>query len=174
MRDTGISSRLHHSIVGFAAFRPTVFASRLCLALSVTLSSFSRGRLEPPEFGVPRRPLITIVDDDESVREAIKGLIRSVGFAVHTYPSAKSFLTSSAVGNTTCLIADVTMPEMTGLELHRHVKAMGKQIPTILITAYPSDTGQEQALKSGALAYLPKPFSDHDLLDCIRSALGSS
>lgn len=123
---------------------------------------------------MPRRPLISIVDDDESVREAIKGLLRSVGLAANTYPSARVFLTSSAIGKTACLIADITMPDMTGLELHRHAKAMGRQIPTVLITAYPSDTGREQALKSGVLAYLTKPFSDHDLLDCIRSALGST
>lgn len=121
---------------------------------------------------MPKRPLISIVDDDESVREAIKGLIRSVGFAASTYPSARDFLTSSTFGSTACLIADITMPEMTGLELHRQIKGMGKELPTILITAYPSDTGREQALRSGVLAYLTKPFSDDDLLDCIRSALG--
>ena len=121
---------------------------------------------------MPRKPLISIVDDDESVREAIRGLIRSVGFAATTYPSAQDFLTSGAVGRTACLIADITMPEMTGLELHAQVKAIGEEIPTILITAYPSDTGREQAQKAGVLAYLTKPFSDEDLLEHIRSALG--
>jgi FixJ family two-component response regulator len=98
--------------------------------------------------------------------------MRSVGFAAGAYPSAKDFLASDSMVRTACLIADITMPEMTGLELQRHIKAMGKEIPTILITAYPSDTGRDQALKSGVLAYLTKPFSDDDLLDCIRSALG--
>jgi FixJ family two-component response regulator len=118
--------------------------------------------------------LISIVDDDDSVREAIKGLIRSVGFAATTYQSAKDFLTSGAIGRTDCLIADVTMADMTGLELHAQIKAMGKDIPTVLITAYPSDQGREQALNAGVLGYLTKPFSDCDLLDCIRSALGGA
>jgi FixJ family two-component response regulator len=121
---------------------------------------------------VPKRTWISIVDDDDSVREAIKGLIRSVGFAASTFPSATDFLASGAISGTACLIADITMPEMTGLELYAQIKAMGKNVPTILITAYPSDTGREQALKAGVLGYLTKPFSDHDLLDCIRSALG--
>jgi FixJ family two-component response regulator len=131
------------------------------------------GRLEPPELGVPKRTWIAIVDDDDSVREAIKGLIRSAGFAASTFPSAKEFLASSAISSTSCLIADITMPDMTGPELHAQIKAMGKNIPTILITAYPSDRGREQALKAGVLGYLTKPFSDDDLLDCIRSAVGS-
>jgi FixJ family two-component response regulator len=77
--------------------------------------------------GVPRPLFISIVDDDESVREAIRGLMRSVGFTAGAYASAQDFLTSGRVDNTACLIADITMPEMTGLELHRHIKTIGKQ-----------------------------------------------
>ena len=130
------------------------------------------GRLEPPELGVPKRTWISIVDDDDSVREAIKGLIRSLGFAASAFPSAKDFLNSGAIGATACLIADITMPDMTGLELHAEIKAMGRNIPTILITAYPSDTVRERALRAGVLGYLTKPFSDDDLLGYIRSAVG--
>jgi FixJ family two-component response regulator len=121
---------------------------------------------------VPKRTWISIVDDDDSVREAIKGLIRSVGFAASTFPSAKDFLASGAISITACVIADITMPDMTGLELHAQIKAMGRNIPTILITAYPSDTGRERALRAGVLGYLTKPFSDDDLLGYIRSAVG--
>jgi FixJ family two-component response regulator len=124
-----------------------------------------------PEVGVPKEPLISIVDDDESVREATKGLVRSLGFPVQAFPSAKAFLTSRHLRRTACLIADVNMPGLTGLELHRCLVALGKTIPIILITAYPDDGARARALSAGVIGYLSKPFDEDDLLVCIRSAL---
>jgi FixJ family two-component response regulator len=121
---------------------------------------------------VPKaKPLISIVDDDESMREAVKGLIKSLGYRAEAAASAEEFLRSRHVRGTSCLIADVQMPGMTGLDLHRHLSASGKIIPTILITAYPDDNGRERALAAGVIGYLSKPFDENDLLACIRSAL---
>jgi FixJ family two-component response regulator len=121
---------------------------------------------------VPKaKPLISIVDDDESMREAVKGLMRSVGYRAEAVASAEEFLSSRHVRRTSCLIADVQMSGMTGLDLHRHLSASGKPIPTILITAYPDDAVRERALTAGVIGYLSKPFDENDLLACIRSAL---
>jgi FixJ family two-component response regulator len=121
---------------------------------------------------VPKaKPLISIVDDDESMREALKGLIRSLGYTAEAFASAAEFLSSRRVPRTSCLIADVMMPGMTGVELHRHLVTSGKTIPTILITAHPDDSVRERALADGVIGYLSKPFSEHDLLACIRSSL---
>ena len=115
---------------------------------------------------------IAMVDDDESVREALSGLMRSLGFSVRTFSSGESFLKSSCLNRAACLIADVQMPGMTGLELHNRLAASGKPIPTILITAYPDERVRAQALKAGVLCYLAKPFNESELLACIHSALG--
>jgi FixJ family two-component response regulator len=121
---------------------------------------------------VPKaKPLISIVDDDESIREAIKGLMRSLGYSVAAVASAQEFLSSRHVRRTSCLIADMQMPGMTGLELHRHLLASGKPVPTILITAFPDHGARERALAAGVVGYLSKPFDEDDLLACVRSAL---
>ena len=121
---------------------------------------------------MPRaKPLISIVDDDESMREAVKGLMKSLGYRAEAAASAEEFLRSPHICRTSCLIADVQMPGMTGLDLHRHLSASGKPIPTILITAYPDDSVRERAVAAGAIGYLSKPFDESDLLACIRSAL---
>jgi len=117
------------------------------------------------------KPLISIVEDDESVREAIKGLMRSLGYRVEAVASPQEFLSSRQVRRTSCLIADMQMPGMTGLELYQRLSASGKPIPTILITAYPDDGVRERALAAGVIGYLSKPFEEDDLLACIRSAL---
>jgi FixJ family two-component response regulator len=120
-----------------------------------------------------RKPLISIVDDDESVREAAKGLMKSLGYAAETFPSAEDFLQSQQVPRTACLIADVNMPGMSGLDLHRHLSTSGTRIPTILITAYPDNGVRDRALNAGVICYLSKPFDEGDLLSCIHSALPS-
>ena len=121
---------------------------------------------------MPRaKPLISIVEDNEAVREAIKGLMKSVGYRAEAAASAEEFLRSRHLGRTSCLIADVQMPGMTGLELHRRLSASGRIIPTVLITAYPDDGVRERALAAGVIGYLSKPFDENDLLACIRSAL---
>ena len=92
------------------------------------------------------KPLISIIDDDESMREAIKGLMRSLGYRVEAVASAQEFLSSRHVRRTSCLIADMQMPGMTGLDLYQRLSTSGKPIPTILITAYPDDGVRERAL----------------------------
>jgi FixJ family two-component response regulator len=120
---------------------------------------------------LPQKPLISIVDDDESVREATKSLMRALGFLAETFGSAEEFLKSDRLHWTACLIADVQMPHMGGVELHRHLVASGVAIPTILMTAYPNRSVRTRALKAGIVSYLIKPFNKDDLLACIRSAL---
>ena len=117
------------------------------------------------------KPLISIIDDDESMREAIKGLVKSMGYTVEAVASAQEFLSSRRVRRTSCLITDMQMPGMTGLELYQHLSTSGKPIPTILITAYPDNGVRERALAAGVVGYLSKPFEEDDLLACIRSAL---
>jgi FixJ family two-component response regulator len=122
---------------------------------------------------LPERIAISIVDDDVSFREALVDLMKSYGFSVEAFDSGASFLKSLRRLQTDCLLADVQMPGMTGLELHSCLIASGNPVPTILITAYQDETVRERALKSGILCYLTKPFDEDRLLACIRSALGS-
>ena len=120
------------------------------------------------------QPLIAIVDDDESVREATKGLMRSMGLAVEAFACGEDFLRSPHLSRTACLVADVNMPGMSGLDLHRRLSARNKSIPTILITAYPNDSARARALSGGVICYLAKPFGEDDLINCIRSALADA
>ena len=115
--------------------------------------------------------LIAIVEDDESVREAVEGLIESLGFRVRAYSSAIDFLASSDIGATSCMIADVHMPRMSGIDLFRRLGELGHAIPTILITAYPNEGGRARALADGVVCYLIKPFDDEALIGCVCSAL---
>ncbi len=115
--------------------------------------------------------LISVVDDDESVREAVEGLIESLGFRVNAFRSAVDFLASASVADTSCMIADVHMPQMSGLELYRRLIEQGHSIPTILITAYPNDSVRARAQADGVVGYLIKPFDDNALIECVRAAL---
>ncbi len=115
--------------------------------------------------------LISIVDDDGYVREAIARQLKSYGYLTQTFESAASLLGSDARAKTDCLIVDMQMPGMTGLELYAHLAAAGEAIPTILITAHPDENLRASALRAGVLCYLAKPCSEEDLLECIRRAL---
>jgi FixJ family two-component response regulator len=115
--------------------------------------------------------VIAVVDDDESVREALTGLVRSLGYSAVAFPSAAEFLNSKRRHGAACLITDVQMPGMTGPELHERLVARGEPIPTILITAYPSERVRSRVLQAGVKGYLTKPFAENDLLACIDSAL---
>jgi FixJ family two-component response regulator len=117
------------------------------------------------------RRLIAIVDDDESVRDGTVALIRSIGVAAEAFPSGEDFLRSPHLSRIACLVTDVNMPGMSGLDLYRRVAALPRKIPTILITAYPSDNVRERALRAGILCYLAKPFSGDELLNCIGSVV---
>ena len=116
--------------------------------------------------------MIAIVDDDHSVREALTSLVRSLGYVAIAFECAEDLLKSRRRRNLSCLIADVQMPGMTGLELHNRLVTSGEPIPTVLITAFPDERSRERALQAGVIGYLPKPFSEDDLLACIRSTLG--
>jgi FixJ family two-component response regulator len=121
---------------------------------------------------LPRKAAIAIVDDDQSVREALTSLVRSLGFVAVAFECAEDLLKSRRRRNISCLIADVQMPGMTGIELHNRLVASDEPIPTILITAFPDERSRERALQAGVIGYLTKPFSEDDLLTCIRSNLG--
>jgi FixJ family two-component response regulator len=123
---------------------------------------------------MPDKPVIAIVDDDKSVREALMSLMRALGFASEAYDCAETFLSSGRVDWTSCLIADVRMPGMSGPELHQHLVTSGSPIPTILITAHQDAEGRARALRAGVLCYLTKPFDENDLLGCIYAAIGHS
>ena len=116
-------------------------------------------------------PLISIIDDDQALREALQRLLRLYGFAVTVFASAEQFLASGDVARTACLILDMRMTGMTGMALHQHLVAQGCRIPTILITARPTNAERDRAVASGVNSYLAKPFSEHILLDTVREAL---
>lgn len=120
---------------------------------------------------MPNTPVIAIVDDDRSVREALTSLVRSLGYAAIAFERAEDLLKSRRRRTVACVIADVQMPGMTGLELYDRLSASAKPIPTVLITAYPEDGARERALSAGVIGYLSKPFDEQDLLGCVRSAL---
>jgi FixJ family two-component response regulator len=120
-----------------------------------------------------KNPLISIVDDDRSVAEAIVSLIQSVGYKAKGFYSADDFLNSGQLIKTACLILDVRMPEIEGLELQRRLAAKNHRIPIIFITAYDSEDVRAQAFQAGAAGFLYKPFSQESLLQAVCSALGS-
>ena len=118
-----------------------------------------------------KKPVISIVDDDKSVREGMMDLLKAMDFAVQAFDGAEQFLRSNSRHNTSCLITDVRMPGMSGVELYERLEASGNVIPTILITAFRREGDRERALKAGVAGYLTKPFSEDEMLACIRSAL---
>jgi FixJ family two-component response regulator len=125
------------------------------------------------EIGVPKGPLIAIVDDDESIRDTTKDLLESAGFSAAVFACAVNLLKSRRLSRISCLIADMRMPNMTGLELHRRLIASNRAIPTILMTAYPDERSQAQAIRDNVVAYLIKPFAADELLACVRRAVRS-
>jgi FixJ family two-component response regulator len=123
---------------------------------------------------MPKTSLVSIVEDDRSVRESMRRLMRSLGFAVEAFSSAADFLASPRLVETACLIADVHMPAMTGIELHRQLIKVGYAIPTILVTGYPNDVDRARALNDGVVCYLRKPFDENQLIRCLRAVLPSA
>ena len=115
--------------------------------------------------------MISIIDDDDSVRESLQSLMRSVGLAVNVFASAEEFLDSDRLRYTDCLILDVRLPGMDGLELQRHLKTSHSETPIIFITSYEDDEVRARALNTGAVDYFLKPFNDEDLLNAIDAAL---
>ena len=120
------------------------------------------------------RPLVVIVDDDQSLRNATRDLLKAAGFSTATFEDAESFLGSASRASAACLVADMRMPGMTGLELYQALVASGERIPTVIITAHPEELTQSRARDAGITCYLSKPFAPDDLLECVREALAKS
>jgi FixJ family two-component response regulator len=120
---------------------------------------------------MPKDFLVSIVEDDRFVRESMRMLMESLGHSVEAFSSAADFLASPRLVETACLIADVQMPAMTGIELYRYLIETGHAIPTVLVTAYPDDGARARALKEGIICYLRKPVNDELLKRCLRAAL---
>ena len=118
-----------------------------------------------------KQSLISIVDDDQSFRDSLRRLLGSLGYAVVTFPSAAAFLASPRLAATDCLVADVHMPDMTGVELYGHLVVTGRAIPTILVTGYPDDRVRKHMLSQGVGGYLHKPLEEAVLIDCLRAAV---
>ncbi|MBV8964004.1 MAG: response regulator [Hyphomicrobiales bacterium] len=118
-----------------------------------------------------KKLLVSVVEDDRYCRESMGRLMRSLGYSVEAFPSAADFLASPRLAQTACLIADVHMPAMTGIELYRHLIAAGRAIPTILVTAYPNDVDRASALSDGVVCYLRKPVDEQHLIQCLRAVL---
>jgi FixJ family two-component response regulator len=115
--------------------------------------------------------LISVVEDDEPFRESMRKLVTALGYSVEAFASAADFLASPVLAQTACLVSDVQMPGMTGIELHRRLVEAGHAIPTILVTAYPDEAARTRALKDGVLCYLRKPVDDDHLERCLRRAI---
>ena len=123
---------------------------------------------------MPGGPLISIVDDDEALRNSLDDLVQSIGFGTQGFPSAEAFLNSSQARDTGCLILDVRMPGMNGLDLQRRIVETRWRIPIIFITSHADDDAQARALEAGAVAFLHKPFREEELLNAIDAALKRS
>ena len=115
--------------------------------------------------------MISIIDDDEAVRVATESLVRSLGFGASTFASAEEFLTSTRLRETSCVITDVHMPGMTGVELQTHLLAQGHNLPMIFITAFPEERTRQRVNAAGAIGFLSKPFDGGAMIQCIDRAL---
>lgn len=116
-------------------------------------------------------PVISIIDDDGSVRAATRNLVRSLGYVVHTFASAEDFLQSPHLSETSCVITDVRMPDMSGLDLQACLLANGQTFPFIFVTAFSVESDRDRALKAGATCFLSKPFDGEALIECLENAL---
>ena len=141
------------------------------ITLDVTAPAWWRRGRWCLEVAMSNRTLISIVDDDQPFRESMRKLVTLLGYTVEEFPSAADFLASRLLPETACLVTDVHMPGMTGVELHGRLIKLGYAIPTILVTAYPDEGVRDQALKDGVVCYLSKPVDDGELERCLRSVL---
>jgi|SRR5882724_3069319 len=115
--------------------------------------------------------IVSIVDDDESLRRSLRNLLGSVGFRVETFASAEAFLQTNHHDQTGCLVLDLRMPGMNGFDLLRHLSGTGSRIPTVILTAHGADEARQRSLQAGAVAFLSKPFNGNALIDVVRTAL---
>jgi FixJ family two-component response regulator len=120
---------------------------------------------------VSKPPLVAIIDDDESVRVTTDSLVRSLGYVVCTFASAEEFLRAGRIDDFACVITDVQMPGMSGVQLQDHLRAQGSRVPFIFFTAFPDEKTRALALAAGAICYLTKPFDGDGLIKCFDAAL---
>ena len=120
---------------------------------------------------MPERPLVAIVDDDKSIRNATQDLLKAAGFSTATFEDAESFLASASRASAACVVADMRMRGMTGVKLYQELVASGHAIPTVIITAHPEELTQARAREAGITCYLIKPFTPDELLECVHEAL---
>jgi two-component system, LuxR family, response regulator FixJ len=123
---------------------------------------------------MPEGPLVAIVDDDKSIRNATQDLLKAAGFYTVTFEDAESFLGSASRATAACLVADMRMPGMSGVELYQTLVASGHSIPTVIITAHPEEVTQVRGRVAGLTCYLIKPFTPDELLECVHEALAKS
>jgi FixJ family two-component response regulator len=119
------------------------------------------------------KPMIAIVDDDESFRRATTSFVRSLGYGTAAFDSAEAFLKSDRINDADCVITDVQMPGMSGIEMQGRLIAQGHCLPIIFITAFPEIRVRAQALAGGAVGFLAKPFNDQGLIACLNQALAA-
>jgi len=151
------------------AVRPATYLSRMQAFSSAGNSSPLRLDIEDQQL--QNSPLISIIDDDESMRCAVKSLVTSLGLNAHTFASAEEFLRSPQVEYTSCLITDLQMPGLNGVELQRMLLAQGHHIPIIFMTAFPEERMRTRAIEAGALGFLSKPFESQMLINLIEKAI---
>jgi len=132
----------------------------------VGIQSWRQGNTE-----LSNLPLVAIIDDDESVRATTDSLVRSLGYIVYTFASAEEFLRSNRLDDFSCVIADVQMPGMSGVELQAQLLTQGSRVPFIFFTAFPDERIRAQALRAGAICYLTKPFDGDSLVRGLQAAL---
>jgi FixJ family two-component response regulator len=144
---------------------------RLLHAPSPQQGSASPTSSGPEPAHLQEVPTISIVDDDPSVRVAMDSLVRSLGYAARTFACAAEFLQSPHVASTACVIADVAMPGMTGIEMQDALIEEGYRLPIIFITAFPKEPMRKRALDAGAVCFLSKPFAARSMIDCLDAAL---
>jgi FixJ family two-component response regulator len=118
-------------------------------------------------------PTISVVDDDVWAREGIRDLIAAIGYEVRTFESAEEFVASDSIAKTACLITDLNMPGMSGLELQAYLRSVGHSVPIIIVTAYPIEEHRTRALKDGATSFLTKPLDERVLVSCLTHAIVS-
>ena len=130
-------------------------------------------RLSIEDQQLQHRPIICIIDDDESMRCALKSFVTSLGFKAYTFASAEQFLDSPCLDDTSCLITDLQMPGLNGIELQQSLLAQGRHIPIIFVTAFPEERMRARAMDAGALGFLGKPFESSTLVALIDQAVES-
>jgi FixJ family two-component response regulator len=146
---------------------------RIWFAAHSFLGRLRRGSPFAPagKTALSKIPVISIVDDDGSVRAATSTLVKSLGYVVHAFASAEEFLLSNVLNDTSCVIADVQMPNMSGVELQARLLAQGHRMPFIFVTAFPTESARATAMKAGAMCFLTKPFGADSLIQCLDAAL---